>query len=215
MKLYLNAGHSILNSGGWNDQGHKENELNMDLRDAVARHLIGIQIILVPDNLNLRQSIDWINERAAENDIALAIHFNSNRNTRIGGTEAYYYNDREKHLAEIFSRTVSKSLGINNRGARPDNESWVRSLGFLRQLKCDSVIVETCYLSNKADMTKYDPEKAALGFVDAIYEIIPRKVPKEAERAGREADLVKIQEQISIIAKLVEALQEIIKNLFK
>lgn len=212
MRVFLNAGHSIYSTGAQFDS-HKESELTIQLRDIFLSMSNRVEIVSVPDNLNLRQSIDWVNARADINDIAFSIHFNSNNNHNIGGTEVYYSNGRERHLSEIFSRTVSKALGINNRGAKHDSQTWVGSLGWLRQLKCDSVLIEICYLTNSGDMASYNKLAASRGLQDAIDEIIPRKVPEEAEKLGRDADLKKLESILSILARMVADLREHISKL--
>lgn len=214
MKVFLNAGHHLLDPGAWH-KGHKEGELTIELRDAVINLFTGDQIEFesVPDDLDLKESIAWVNERADVNDTAFSIHFNANSNPGIRGTEAYYFNEREKELAEIYSRNVSSDLHIPNRGAKPDKNTWVGSLGWLRKLKCDSVLIEVCYLSNDLDMSNYDVSRAARGIVDAVKEIIPRKDPVEATNVGRtDADLMNLnlsllQELFLLLTKLIELLK--------
>lgn len=204
--VYLNNGHHLLDPGAWHP-ANAENVLTIELGRAVEKLLVEEKIVFesVPDELDLKKTISWINERAGINDVAFSIHFNSHRGANIRGTEAYYYNQREKELAEIYSRNVSQALGIPNRGAKPDRETWVGSLGWVRKLKCDSVLVEVCYLSNALDMDAYDVNKAAKGILNAIKEILPRKDPIVAIRYGRKiADLQKLH--LSLLQKLIALL---------
>ena len=198
MKIFLDSGHSIFDVGAVHDS-RKENQLTMQLRDAV---LPLHHFVVVPDNLTLRQSIDWVNARADINDLAISIHFNANNNRSIRGTEAYYSDRRENILAEIFSRNVANSLGIPNRGAFHDSKTWVGSLGWLRQVKCDAVLFETCYMTNDTDMSVYDPQKAAQGIKNAILEIIPRKIED-------------LKKQLTLLQELVVALQRLVSLLVK
>lgn len=189
MRIFLNAGHHLFDPGAWH-LSMKESGLNIKLRDMVLPLLQKhAEVISVPDDLNLKESIAWINEYATIDDIAFSIHFNSHSDKSKQGTEVYFHNEREKQIAEIFARTVSSAVGLKNRGAIPDRLTWVGSLGWVRKLICDSVLVEVCYLTNESDMSAYTPEKASQGLENAIMEIIPRKVPEEAEKEGREADL--------------------------
>ena len=211
MRVFLNAGHDLSDPGASHNL-NRENKLNIGLRDTFLDLMKkDIEVISVPDVLNLRQSIFWINERVNINDIAFSIHFNSHYNKLVRGTEVYYYNDRERHIAEIFSRTVSNALGIPNRGAKPDRLTWIGSLGWVRNLKCDSVLVEVCYLTNDLDMKAYHPTRAAKGLQNAVLEIIPRKVPLEAEKAGREPDLICLPQ--SLWMRVIVMLQGLIKSL--
>ena len=213
MKIFIDSGHSLYEPGAWYDT-KKENEMTIALRKALTPLLHNYEVGEVPDNLNLKESIKWINNYAGVNDIALSIHFNAyNIDRNVGGTEAYYSNDNEKHMAEIFARTVSTALGIRNRGAKHDSTTWVGSLGFLRNLKCDSVLIEVCYLTGRSDMEVYSAETAACGIRDGIEEIIPRKVPEIAEKCGREADLQICKKQLSASQKVVAFLIRYLKSL--
>ncbi len=202
-RVIINAGHSVFDPGVMHG-GKKESAIAMGLRDEIV-HKLGerYDFISVPDTINLRDSIAWINRRANVNDVAFSIHFNSHSNRTVRGTEAYYYNQREGELAAIYSREISEALGIPNRGAKPDRYTWVGSLGWVRQLKCDSVLIEFCYITNPADMRVFNYGDALKGVERALDEIIPRK----------ETDLKKIETQIEALKRRVEALMRTIMRL--
>jgi len=97
--IYINAGHRK-DKGGAVYKNHIERHMNIQLRDALYRRLKDAQlgskffaIDTVPDSLNLRQTIDWLNDRVNSNDFVIGLHFNFNRIKKIRGTEAYYSND--------------------------------------------------------------------------------------------------------------------------
>ncbi len=149
MKIFVNAGHWDHDSGAVHDK-YKESDLVISIRDVLKQ--IAPNLFYVPDDLDLRKSIEWVNERCSQEDIAIGLHLNANKNHNIRGTEAYYAHDDE--LAQVFARQVSQSLGIPNRGAKHDSETYVGSLGFLRKLNCRSVVVEIAYLTNNIDRNK-------------------------------------------------------------
>jgi len=199
-KIFINAGHSLYDTGAIHGS-QLENKKNIELRDAVAPRLLKYgEVLLVPDSRNLKSSIEWINNLATKDDFAFSIHFNSNPNTRVRGTEAYFSsgNDREAELAGVFARNVSEKLQIPNRGAIVDTFSWVGSLGWLRKLKCDSVLLEVCYFSNAEDMSAYDIEKAAQGIDNAVAEILDRQ--KELDRLKKTLSL--LQRLVAQLLKL-------------
>jgi len=207
MRIILNNGHHINDSGAVHAE-HEESELAMELGYAVKKELEKfVEVLFVPDNLNLRDSIKWVNERAEEHDFAFSIHFNSHNNSFVGGTEVYYSNAREKELAITFVDEVVKATGFRNRGPRHDSATWVGSLGWLRKLKCDSVLLEVCYLTNNEDMTLYDTQKATTGIINAVKRIIPQQV----ELPTRE----ELEAQVSAYKKIVALLIQIIKSLRK
>lgn len=162
----------IINAGHWqNDSGvvvgnYIERDIVKNIRNELK--LLLPNAIYVPDELNLRQSIDWVNEKANPDDIAIDIHLNANKNKTIRGTECYFYKNKE--LAENLSKQVSGELGIPNRGAIPDTKTWLGSLGWVRQLKCHSVVLECGYMTNTLDLDiilKHQKEIAR-----AIYELL-------------------------------------------
>lgn len=210
MRVFVNSGHHLGDIGASHGD-HKEGALAIRLRDAIVTLLKQefIEYVYVPDHLNLKETISWVNNRANANDLAFSIHFNSNSTATLRGTEVYYHNNREKEIARVFSRNVSWHLNVPDKGAIHDSVTWVGSLGWLRKLKPDSVLVEVCYLTNEEDMKAYDVGKAAKGHLAAIKELLPRKDPVEAEKAGRpEADLICVSSTLwqNIVALLLRLL---------
>ena len=51
-------------------------------------------------------------------DLSLSIHLNSSDTKSVRGTEVYYWKDSDKGLAAAISKSLSKGLGITNRGAK-------------------------------------------------------------------------------------------------
>ena len=200
MKTFCNAGHFLHDSGAV-AHGHYENKMTIELRDELEKLT---DIVIVPDNLDLKETIAWINKRASKDDIAFSIHFNSHNDSSVRGTEAYFSNDRESELAGIFSQNVAEALGFPNRGAKPDRFSYVGSLGFLRKLKCDSTLVEVGYLTNDKDLLDYNKRKAARGFVNAI---------KEAKKTMK--TLEELRKENSELKRLVSQLLHFISNYIK
>ena len=170
-KIWIDAGHFNNDMGFVSKQNIKEAEETKKIRDALKPLLVDYEVIYVPDALSLKETIEFINNIATTESFAISIHLNSNSNTLIRGTEAYYYSG--PRYAEVFSRHVATTLGIPNRGAKPDTQTAVGSLGFLRLLKCPSVLAECAYMTNEADMERYTPQKAAQGIKNAIEELFP------------------------------------------
>lgn len=213
MRLFINAGHDLMSPGAVSGK-YVENKLTMELRDVIVPLLAGVaSVIEVPDELDLKQSIEWINKRATVNDVAISVHFNSFSDSGVGGTEAFYSNEREKQMAEIFSRTVSTVLGLKNRGAKHDSKTWIGSLGWLRRLVCDSVVVEICFLTHDFDMNSYSAPQAAQGIKDGIVELLPRKEKNAADKIGRDPDLIYTKESfwnvvVAAFLKCIRALKK-------
>lgn len=179
MKVIINAGHYLKDSGAIH-KDHRESDLAIAIRNEVKKLLPNA--LYVPDNLDLRESINFVNRNIEGNTLAVTIHLNSHNNPNIRGTEAYYAQNAD--ISDVFARKVSEALNIPNRGSKHDSEAYVGSLGWLRKTKCNSVLLEVCYMTNEKDMEALDIRQTAVGIVRAI----------------------KTQEQISWIKKQIQNL---------
>lgn len=172
MKIWLDSGHSKTDSGAV--VGNKtESKLAMQIRDLVVKNAGDLEIEIINDDLNLKETIEVIRQEASDNDLAIAIHLNANNNPDAKGVEAYFYKDSK--IAEIFTRNICRMTGQVNRGARADTETFVGSLGFLRKVPCKSVLIECGYMTNGGECWNLsDPlfqDKIAKGIVNAIKEV--------------------------------------------
>jgi N-acetylmuramoyl-L-alanine amidase len=105
--------------------------------------------------MNLRESIAWANEKAPElNDgLAVDIHLNYLSNTSARGSEAFHgTSDTSMLIAKALTDSVSKKMGIPNRGAKPDTQTAVGSLGWIRKTTMWASLIEVCFLTNAEDM---------------------------------------------------------------
>lgn len=176
----------------------------MAIRDALKPLLEGkFETEYVPDELDIRQSIAWVNERAEPDSVAVDVHLNASRDLNLRGTEAYYW--QLPNLAMVFARHVSEALDVPNRGAKPDTQTYVGELGWLRQLKCRSVVVECLYMTNifdRARLLDHGPEKSAQGLYNALREVVPRPDDPEAvqkELTALQVAMVKLWELLRLL----------------
>lgn len=183
----------IINAGHWDDpdtphvddQGasaHNAVEALevIKIRDKVlpilARH--GIEVYAVPDQIDLRKSIEWANKKAPTIDSGLAIdiHLNYLSNSTARGSESFYgTSDTSKKIAEAITRNVSREMGIPDRGAKPDTQTAVGSLGWIRKTTMWASLIEVCFLTNEADMAVLQGpggyKKAATGIAKGVLEV--------------------------------------------
>lgn len=146
MNVFCNAGHFIRDRNAPHDM-QTESELVMRVRNKVRLKLP--HALYVPDNLDLGESIKWVNQRANKDDFAVSIHINSNPNKNIRGVEIYYHENY--YVASLFAYYLSRKMNLPNRGARHMSESAIGELGWLNKLNCPSILIEVCYLSNEVD----------------------------------------------------------------
>jgi len=154
--IFLNAGHSNIDPGAISRYG-VERDLNVVIRDALIPKLErqGFKVMAVPDNLNLTQSIDWVNERVVDinSGLALSIHNNCCGHT---GAEAYYYAHFEssRRIAKALVDEFCRETGIKNRGARSDSITRFGALSWIRRTDCWATLIECGYMDSKEDMDK-------------------------------------------------------------
>lgn len=189
--VIINAGHHKTDTGAVHD-GIIERDECYKVRDAVVPILEarGYTVHSVPDDLDLAKSIAWANEKAPSLDAGLAIdiHFNSLGNKAARGVEAFHgTSETSPKIAAALAKHVAEKLGIPNRGAKPDTQTAVGSLGWIRKTKMWASLIEVCFITNNLDMAALRAAggytKAATGIADAIDEIfgvktVPAPQPK-------------------------------------
>ena len=180
----------ILNAGHWDDpdtphiedpgassNGIKETIEVMKIRDRVVHYFkkAGFEVHQVPDELDLRKSIAWANTKAPSlNDgLAIDIHLNFLSDTSARGSESFYgVSTTSKEIASLMSAGVSVEMGIPDRGAKPDTQTAVGELGWIRKTTMWATLQEVCFLTNVEDMAVLHGhkgyEKAAMGIVNGI-----------------------------------------------
>lgn len=188
--IYLNAGHSSTDPGAVGNSFTESNE-NRLVRDLCIPLLkeAGFEVKLIPDALNLRKSIDWINLYAKDiNDgLVVPIHFNFASDPEVKGTEVYYYGEDpiSKDIAKTISTKISEFAGTVNRGPKSDTTTRFGELGIIRQTNCWVTLIEVEFLSNLKAMEALDYVKVAKGIVAGIKEVYgmdPGDPPNEQPR---------------------------------
>lgn len=176
-RIIVNAGHFDNDPGAVTLVERDEAEKIRDAFVDVMQNK-GFEVLVIPDNLDLPQSIAQANKWAGTLNDALCIdiHLNSASNKAVRGVEAFHgTSGTSKDIATALVNAVSLSLGLPNRGARPDTQTAVGSLGWIRQTKAWATLIEVAYISNAEDMAvltgKDGYKKAALGIARAVHEL--------------------------------------------
>lgn len=187
--VIVNAGHHDGDSGAVHEDIIEAIECKK-VRDALVPMLVkaGYTVHVVPDNLTLAQSIAWANGKAPTlNDgLAIDIHFNYLSNVNARGTEAFHGTSITSSLiAKKLSAGVAAALGIPDRGAKPDTQTAVGSLAWIRKTSMWASLIEIAFITNKDDMevvrTAEGYQKAATGMLDAIngmFGVVPPPAPE-------------------------------------
>jgi len=228
--IYLNAGHfddpSTLHV---EDPGAKhltfvELTETMKIRDALLPRLkaAGFEVFAVPDDLNLRRSIDWTNSKAKKLDdgLALDIHLNYISDKTQRGTEAFYgTSDTTKRIGEILCEKVSVSLNTKNRHSKPDTMSNPGRLGWIREINCWSVLIEICFLTNTEDMTALHAEngydKVAIAITEALADVFGITLKKDNSCEAEKETITKLNEENVSLKKIINQIMEYLSSFLK
>lgn len=159
MKIAISIGHGKSKTGGYDSGavggGYHEFRLAKEIGrytgEALAVYDCKVDIINYNGEAYLTDRINYINKGGY--DLALEIHLNANGGT---GSEVYYKhgNTAGKKLAAAISKSIAKMFGIKDRGAKIKLSGNVDYFGFVRSVKCQSLLVETVFIDSASDRSK-------------------------------------------------------------
>lgn len=179
-RIFISAGHFTGDSGAPTIKGTSEAQEMIKTRDLVVRELESRGLIAdqdffaVPDSLDLSPTIRWINSRALAGDVALEIHGNSGGGRGAEIFHAHLNSVRQQDAQVLLTAYLRKvrSLGIVDRGVKPDIPPHTNhnGLGFCRQIRIPSLLLEVCFMDNMADMNALTTNRAifAEGIADGL-----------------------------------------------
>jgi N-acetylmuramoyl-L-alanine amidase len=219
-KLFISAGHYGATSGAVVG-GLTEAELNNKFLEAIN---FGTK---VPKG-TLRSKIDWVNERATKDDIAIEIHCNYSSDVNKSGIEVYFRDEDDKKLALLLDEAMYKQFGKTLGGfsvdlhtlgcdqmlgsVHHDSESYVQSLGWCRELKCPAVIVEVEYMTSKEGLKILLDSETPAKVAKAIYEVFSPVVEASVTSCEVEKkEIAKLKEQLSWYDKWVGRLLRLLR----
>ncbi|MBO1347667.1 MAG: N-acetylmuramoyl-L-alanine amidase [Hormoscilla sp. GUM202] len=178
--IFISAGHGGIESDGFRDPGAiagntTEAKEMIQLRDLIAADLRSrdFEALVVPDDLSLRQSIDWINIRARRGDVSAELHADAFSNPAVRGASVYYIanNQERKDHAELLLLALLRRLPqLRSRGAKPDTATGVGSLAFCRNVITPSLLIQVGFLTNPDDrfLLQNRRREIALGIADGL-----------------------------------------------
>jgi Mannosyl-glycoprotein endo-beta-N-acetylglucosaminidase len=122
------------------------------------------EVLFVPDELNLSDSIQWINNRSLPGDIALAID-NSNNNQETSVFHIPNNLERKRHAELLLLLLVRSFPEINSQGSKSDTVTELGSLAFCRQIDVPSLVIQLgCLSYSKNDLSP----QIASGLADGL-----------------------------------------------
>lgn len=170
-KIYLTAGHRGGTTGA-NYNSIKEAEETIWLRNEIAERLRnkGVEVMLDDDSASLSEVVATINADCKKTDICVDLHFNAVANPSANGTEVFKpfnSSDLEIEVAEDLLYSTCMVLNTKNRGVKREGEGTHQRLAMLSDIKCNSVLLEICFISNIADANKYKEKREELVWIYA------------------------------------------------
>ena len=173
MLFTINAGHTLQGKGtgavGFLNES-KENR-------AVVAHVIKLlkQLGHSVIDCTIDKSDDYLKEAVAaankhKADLAVSIHFNSSGDSSANGVETLVYNssnDYTNKYANAINKEIA-ALGYRNRGIKQRQDLY-----WLKNTTSKAILIECCFVSNKADSDKYNAVKMAEAIVKGLVGKLP------------------------------------------
>lgn len=159
--LFLSKGHDLgQNYPFWpKDQGATGNgttefaEVKKVVDGIASVWIPGVNLIVVPEGLNLSQRCKWINQRCVDGDVCLEFHLDAWPATARGASvwymagSSYAQNEGVQFLQQYTSVT-----GLPSRHVNPDTADRLWRLGFVRDTKPMALLIELGFVSNSIDL---------------------------------------------------------------
>src|SRR5699024_731725 len=156
MKILVSAGHTITGKGTGAVGFINESQENRVLAKYMVNYLkkLGHEV----DYHEVNSGSDYISQQAKKAnekkyDVVVQIHFNHSDDATANGTEVIYRSSKGK----VFAQRVQDKLKteFKDRKIKHDINDLKRDLGWLRLTNDPAILIETCFVSNKADTDKY------------------------------------------------------------
>jgi N-acetylmuramoyl-L-alanine amidase len=151
-KLTMSSGHSLRCRGaaGFLDEVNEARRVV----EQVTKYLrqLGVIVNVFHDNASTSQNTNLKTIVAHHNrtvrDLDISVHFNASGGKGTG-SEVFYYDKKE--LATGLSKVIANALGIKDRGAKNG-----KGLYFVKSTKKPALLLEICFVDNKADEQAYN-----------------------------------------------------------
>ena len=174
MKICVSIGHGKSSKGGYDSGavggGYHEfkiaREIGKYIGQALSEYDCAVDVINYDATLYLTDRIAYVNNGGY--DLAMEIHLNAGGGT---GSEVYYKhtNAQGKKLAAAISKSIANTFGIRDRGAKVKlNNAGGDYFGFVRSVKCQSLLIETVFIDTNSDRKKVEGDDGRKACGNAI-----------------------------------------------
>ena len=149
MRIVVNAGHTKMGKGtganGYLNESTETRKIAYELMKLLAssKHEV-IPAVFDRSANNLQEAVELANNEGA--DLFISIHLNAGGGQ---GCEAYTWKGQQVPQA-VKACSYLKKLGFKNRGVKDGSGLYV-----IKNTKCTAVLLEVCFVDNKADADLY------------------------------------------------------------
>lgn len=167
-KVYIGVGHGGKDSGAVGYLVEKDVNLQMALACKEYLKANGVEVKISRTSDIDKELIERIKECNEYNpDLAVDVHNNAG-----GGDGFEVYHTLGGGTGKVLAQNIEeeiKAIGQNSRGLKTKANSQGKDyFGFIRQIKCPSIITETVFVDNEADSAQADELHEQIAFGQAI-----------------------------------------------
>lgn len=179
MNICISIGHGKSAKGGY-DSGalggnYQEFKIGREIGKYIGEIFKGYactaDVINYDATLYLTERIAHVNKHGY--DLAIEIHLNAAGGT---GSEVYYKHKSStgKKLAGAISKSIAKTFGIRDRGAKVkiNPANGTDYFGFVRSCKCESLLIETVFIDTASDRKHVETAAGQRQCAEAIVKAI-------------------------------------------
>lgn len=169
--IYVGAGHGGVGAGGMDRGAFGHGESEWDVCTAVLHALLEKhkdRLRLVPQRLQLKNRIAWLEKHLAPDDVYVELHMNAATPTATGAEIFSKRGDNRKMtIARGMINRYCEKTELRNRGAKPDTATQHGRLGVIMDVRCESYLIELGFITNKGDLDIVK-KKAVFGLEAAL-----------------------------------------------
>ena len=179
MNICISIGHGKSAKGGYDSGALGGNyqefkiarEIGKYIGEAFKGYACTADVINYDATLYLTDRIAHVNKHGY--DLAMEIHLNASGGT---GSEVYYKHKSAsgKKLAAAISKSIAKTFGIRDRGAKVkiNPANGTDYFGFVRSCKCESLLIETVFIDTASDRKHVETAAGQRQCAEAIVKAI-------------------------------------------
>ena len=179
MNICISIGHGKSAKGGYDSGALGGNYQEFKIAREIGKYIGEVfkgydctaDVINYDATLYLTDRIAHVNKHGY--DLAMEIHLNASGGT---GSEVYYKHKSAtgKKLAGAISKSIAKTFGIRDRGAKVkiNPANGTDYFGFVRSCKCESLLIETVFIDTASDRKHVETAAGQKQCAEAIVKAI-------------------------------------------